>query len=327
MDINKIQILSESDWYFINSENEVELYERENRNDMEIVRIFNGETFMDMPLEHPITYMPIVGGFLFDSEEVAEKYKSSLESSSGFSTLIDNSLSGSKRNDMACVYKEVVPVENGIYCVPEFDELLSDDCWLMHVHGLTKKNEVVEPKIVGENEHFYISKYINMLGVFGGIIPIDEENGYLIQSKYDLTMYRCLFELFSECGNVYVSLVMVPFTNEPKDTFYITRLNDIRLYGSKHSAMWAKTNCISAAEEGIEKIQNEAYYNAWLAKKERFKNVLHLVVENSDMIVSNAKKVVPTPKEKHKVLRFIYENIDGAISVLKYVVPLILKAA
>ena len=179
MDINKIQILSESDWYFINSDNEVELYERESRNDMEIVRIFDGESFMDMPLEHPITYMPIVGGFLFDSEEVAEKYKSSLESSSGFSTVIDNSLSGSKRNDMVCVYKEIVPVENGIYCVPEFDELLSNDCWMMHVHGLTKKNEIVEPKIVGDNEHFYISKYINMLGVLGGIIPIDDENGYV----------------------------------------------------------------------------------------------------------------------------------------------------
>ena len=66
MILNNVEILTMDEWYYIDDEGEIEKLET-SKSTVDVVRVYKKNSYLEVPLEHPITFIPGCGSFLFDS--------------------------------------------------------------------------------------------------------------------------------------------------------------------------------------------------------------------------------------------------------------------
>lgn len=306
MMLNNVEILTMDEWYYINDEGEVEELET-SRSTLDVVRVYKNNSYLEVPLEHPITFIPGCGSFLFDSERVAERYQYSTTNQDGLMTILSNSLEGSRHNSpMIIEFNEDVKLENnGLFCIPNFDELISENCWLRDIHYITNDNEIKTPIPTTEKEDYYIAKYLKMIN---------------FETKYDFNNYRVLFEIYHENDKVYVGIVLINYSKESFDLLYITRMNEYRIYASKNAALWAKESNIQVIDNIHDKTMKNIRFIKYYQQKGKIKNIGMMIFDKSDIIINMVKDIKKQPPE-NKILKFLWDKIDVIITVLKMVIP------
>ena len=312
MMLNNVEILTMDEWYYIDDEGEVEKLET-SKSTLDVVRVYKNNSYLEVPLEHPITFIPGCGSFLFDSERIAERYRYSATNTHGLMTILSNSLEGSRHNSpMIIEFNEDVKLENnGLFCIPNFDELISEKCWLRDIHYINNDNEIKTPIPTTEKEDYYITKYLKMIN---------------FENKYDFNNYRVLFEIYHENNKVYVGIVLINYSKESFDLLYITRMNEYRIYSSKNAALWAKESNIQIIDNIHDKTMKNIRFIKYYQRKGKIKNIGMLIFDKSDFIINMVKDIKKQPPE-NKILKFLWDKIDVIITILKMVIPVATASA
>lgn len=312
MILNNVEILTMDEWYYIDDEGEVEKLET-SKSTLDVVRVYKNNSYLEVTLEHPITFIPGCGSFLFDSEHIAERYKYSATNPYGLMTILNNSLEGSRHNSpMIIEFNEDVKLENnGLFCIPNFDELISEKCWLRDIHYINNDNEIKTPIPTTEKEDYYIAKYLKMIN---------------FENKYDFNNYRVLFEIYHENSKVYVGIVLINYSKESFDLLYITRMNEYRIYASKNAALWAKESNIQIIDNIHDKTMKNIRFIKYYQRKGKIKNIGMIIFDKSDFIINMVKDIKKQPPE-NKILKFLWDKIDVIITILKMVIPIATASA
>lgn len=312
MMLNNVEILTMDEWYYIDDEGEVEKLET-SKSTLDVVRVYKNNSYLEVPLEHPITFIPGCGSFLFDSERIAKRYQYSATNPYGLMTILSNSLEGSRHNSpMIIEFNEDVKLENnGLFCIPNFDELISEKCWLRDIHYINNDNEIKTPIPTTEKEDYYIAKYLKMIN---------------FENKYDFNNYRVLFEIYHENNKVYVGIVLINYSKESFDLLYITRMNEYRIYASKNAALWAKENNIQIIDNIHDKTMKNIRFIKYYQRKRKIKNIGMMIFDKSDFIINMVKDIKKQPPE-NKILKFLWDKIDVIITILKMVIPIATASA
>ena len=312
MMLNNVEILTMDEWYYIDDQGEVEKLET-SKSTLDVVRVYKNNSYLEVPLEHPITFIPGCGSFLFDSERIAERYRYSATNPYGLMTILSNSLEGSRHNSpMIIEFNEDVKLENnGLFCIPNFDELISEKCWLRDIHYINNDNEIKTPIPTTEKEDYYIAKYLKMIN---------------FENKYDFNNYRVLFEMYHENNKVYVGIVLINYSKESFDLLYITRMNEYRIYSSKNAALWAKESNIQIIDNIHDKTMKNIRFIKYYQRKGKIKNIGMIIFDKSDFIINMVKDIKKQPPE-NKILKFLWDKIDVIITILKMVIPIATASA
>lgn len=216
------EVLSENPIWIINENDEVEMVPNI-YSDMEVIRYYLGgdpdNGYIDTPIEDTITLAYSIGGFVFKTQEEANRYILSSKTEDGLMTILDNYIENMKRSSRIQKFKEIDPVPNGLYVIPEFDECLNPLDWTLQACALTldyQKKYVFRKTTQPVNE--YLIRYLKMID---------------IEKHHDLGKERVLFEVYSEDGYVYITHYFLQCYMLFPCLFFYTRIMNYPVFDSE----------------------------------------------------------------------------------------------
>jgi hypothetical protein len=284
----------------------------ENRYDtLEVFRIWDSAEignvlhYIDIPVERPIMFVPLLGSIFFGTYQDAERHSSSINTESGLITLIENSFETTKHNSIIVEFDEYNKVEDGLYTIAGFDEALEcdDDHWLKTLRYLDKDDKCVKIKQSTEDVDFYLSKYLHMND---------------IETRHDVSRERLIFEIYSECGKVYINHIFINMGSKPSDVFYYTRIMNYPLFSDSKNAVAYRTAAMKYRNSVAQNvIKTEMQCNDILTKRtERDQararrahiigSVKSFIWDRMDIIVDWCKKQY----YKHKAKQMVDDVVD-----------------
>ena len=134
----------------------------------------------------------------------------------------ENGFEESRHNEVIVEFDEHKKVKDGIYTIAEYDAALNipEYEWIHNIHYISN-NGVENVKHSDENVNFYLHKYMNMID---------------IETRHNLENERLFFEVFSECGKVYINHFFIRYHHMPVIPFYFTRIMNYVVCSSKNQA-------------------------------------------------------------------------------------------
>lgn len=220
------QLLSTHPLWILDDENHPVVVQNKYDN-LEMIRVYdNGNTgkynYCDYPIEPLITYVPELGVLFFKTYEDAIRYASLMSDKSGVLTIFENGFEASRHNKVIVEFDEHKKVKNGVYTIAEYDDalIIPDYEWIHDIHYISEKG-VEKVKHSDENINFYLHKYMNMID---------------IETRHNLENERLFFEVYSECGKVYINHFFIRYHQQPVIPFYFTRIMNYVICSSKSQA-------------------------------------------------------------------------------------------
>jgi hypothetical protein len=262
--------------------------------DLEVIRVLfpNGET-RDYPIEDGFTLVPPLALIFFSKEEDAYRFSQILDTDDGLDVVLSNVENASRRSRFNEEFSGTM--KNGVYCIPYFDENLSEHSWLNEIRYLDENMNIKKPIPVDEKDKDKFILYMTMHDVDGHI-------------NYNLD--RLLFEVVSEDGKTYINhFVIQPGQTLNSAPIYFTRNYQFPIFSSKEYA-WEYRYFIQNGSSKHYWITSEqqrlCHCTNALNEKRRKKKIFYDAVEfvakyawqNSDKIWKYGKDFISSKRKK-----------------------------
>lgn len=248
-------------------------------NNLEIIKCYPyGREYkycVEIPIEDPITPFFPYGTFFFKTESQCAKYKDYVNTLEGQQTLLENAFSASRNNKIITKFKldpcDDEEIENGIYSIKDFDELLSDSTilnrYLCYVD--CEENEIRKINPANTTLEKYLRDYCKMFD--------------LVKNR-NFVWERLVFEIYKEDGNLYINHLFLQsdISKIMSDVFVCTRIMNYPICPTELDAR--RVRILNQFDAPITKIMDDAQRSIvsdkkYIAEKERKRRLINKILK------------------------------------------------
>jgi len=284
---NQFQILSEHTLWVID-ENQCPQRCSIDYNNMEVIRVlFPDGSTRDYPIEDEVTMVPPLGLVFFKKEEDAARFADIIDTDEGLDIVTFNVEQSSRRSS----YNESFSgtMKEGIYCIPYFDESLSDWTWLRDIRYIDSNMKIKEPIPVNETQKEKFVQYMTM---------------HDVETNTDFNHERLLFEVVCEDGKTYINHFIIRESKESHYPIYVSRNYQFPVFCDYYKA-WFYRDSIRHGGKPNDYIREEQRSLCVNINKHNEKESRHELIKKiagilGDYAWSHANEILGFIKDKRK---------------------------